>query len=1109
MTLQFTGASCVTNTSGTAIGTATYCLTAGSVWRFSNVVTGANAGNQRDALVTITTLSNATLSTIDDTVNGSGARFQPTVVATTTANTTSYARFNFQFVAPGDTTGTAIPLGGEAYVTAFDVDGGGGTGTTGPRELVEFSTPVSSTLANPTFLTTNTPAINAGGASYIVASSNDNQAGIGNANEYKATALYSAGTTSFDLVLGSKQESSPCSGASCARLTSISFDINDVIPLNDVVMTKTHVGNFYQGQTGATYSLVVSNYGAQATSGTVTVTDTLPSGLTATAASGTGWTCNLNTPSTGQVRCTRSDALVSGSSYPPITLAVNVSDLAPSSVTNTATVSGGGDYYTSNNTATDVTIINFPDYGDAPTNLSAIDASLTNIYDSASHLLDGITYLGDRVDAESANQPSVNADSDDNNGGPNDEDGVIFPLAGTTRVLSSGQSNTLTVKASRAGILNAWIDWNQDGDWNDSGEQIATNVNLAAGNNTLTVAAPNAAPHGATYARFRFSTTSGLGATGATTANGEVEDYKVNVVLPAPVACNSGILNNGFEQPVIPGSGNGTPPILQDFGGGRIVSYRETDVPWWGTISNSPISGSNFDQRNAIELWNSTQTAVPAARPFEGNQFAEINAYVAGRLYQDLAVPPGSTIRWQVAHRGRAGDDTMGVLIGSPDNETSQGIYTTPNTEWRVYSGIYVVPVGQFITRFALKAVNTSGGAETSVGNFVDDVRLSNFCTPTVQGYKSAKLTTDADNNNKISPGDTLTYTLYYANSSGAATGPAAGFQINDPLPTGLSITAPGAQTITVSGGNTSANKNPNYTGATAGILSNLLNPGALLDVGGVIRVDIPVVVGPTASGILLNQGTSSANEFSGQNVQTDNADNTNTGLPTGVTIPPTSVVQPQTPAVDPTRIIVINPAVSAANVILVKRITEINGDRTQNPNATSYKLNQVLDRPSFAADDAFPANNWPSSFLVGAYDAGPIMPSDTVEYTVYFMNSSGANADSVRICDRIVGAQQFLPDAYGAGRDIEYQLGTNPVRYLTKESLASIDRAELNTSTGTIAGCPAPSITGDNNGTIVVDITGSGSSGQETLTTLPGGTAQGNPTNSYGYFRFKTRINP
>jgi trimeric autotransporter adhesin len=199
----------------------------------------------------------------------------------------------------------------------------------------------------------------------------------------------------------------------------------------------------------------------------------------------------------------------------------------------------------------------------------------------------------------------------------------------------------------------------------------------------------------------------------------------------------------------------------------------------------------------------------------------------------------------------------------------------------------------------------------------------------------------------------------------------------------------------------------------------------------------------------------------------------------------------------------------TSAKVLLVKRITEINGDRTQNPNNTSFKLNQVLDRPSFAADDAFPTNNWPSSFLVGAYDAGPIKPSDIVEYTVYFMNSSGSDANNVKICDRIVGAQQFFADAYGTGKDIEYKLGANAVQYLTKDSLTSVDRAELNASTGAIAGCPAPSITGTNNGTVVMDVTGSGSSGQQDLATLTGATTQGSPINSYGYFRFKTKINP
>ena len=41
-------------------------------------------------------------------------------------------------------------------------------------------------------------------------------------------------------------------------------------------------------------------------------------------------------------RCTRSDALSGGSSYPAITVTVNVSPAAPSQLTNAVSVSGGG-----------------------------------------------------------------------------------------------------------------------------------------------------------------------------------------------------------------------------------------------------------------------------------------------------------------------------------------------------------------------------------------------------------------------------------------------------------------------------------------------------------------------------------------------------------------------------------------------------------------------------------------------------------------------------------------------------------------------------------------------------------------------------------------------
>jgi hypothetical protein len=121
----------------------------------------------------------------------------------------------------------------------------------------------------------------------------------------------------------------------------------------DLTITKTHTGTFHRGQTGAQYILTVSNVGFGPTSGTVTVVDTLPvignpNNIVPTALSGTGWTCTLAT-----LTCTRADALASGSSYPVITMTVNIPSNIPDNFTNTADVSGGGDVNNTNNHASD------------------------------------------------------------------------------------------------------------------------------------------------------------------------------------------------------------------------------------------------------------------------------------------------------------------------------------------------------------------------------------------------------------------------------------------------------------------------------------------------------------------------------------------------------------------------------------------------------------------------------------------------------------------------------------------------------------------------------------------------------------------------------------
>ena len=126
-----------------------------------------------------------------------------------------------------------------------------------------------------------------------------------------------------------------------------------VVP--DMTITKLHTGNFIQGQTGATYTITASNVGNAPTTGTVTVTDTVPTGLTATAMAGTGWTCTVSPAS-----CTRSDVLTASTAYPPITLTVNVASNAATSVTNMVAVAGGGETNTANDTATDPTTVVVP-----------------------------------------------------------------------------------------------------------------------------------------------------------------------------------------------------------------------------------------------------------------------------------------------------------------------------------------------------------------------------------------------------------------------------------------------------------------------------------------------------------------------------------------------------------------------------------------------------------------------------------------------------------------------------------------------------------------------------------------------------------------------------
>lgn len=127
----------------------------------------------------------------------------------------------------------------------------------------------------------------------------------------------------------------------------------------DLSVAKTHSpASFAEGGTSGFYLITPSNISpTTATSGVITIVDTLPAGITPTSASGSGWSCGI----AGQVvTCTSSAVIAASGTGNAMVLRVSVgSGLSGQVLTNTVVISGGGEPagFSGNNTATDPTPI--------------------------------------------------------------------------------------------------------------------------------------------------------------------------------------------------------------------------------------------------------------------------------------------------------------------------------------------------------------------------------------------------------------------------------------------------------------------------------------------------------------------------------------------------------------------------------------------------------------------------------------------------------------------------------------------------------------------------------------------------------------------------------
>lgn len=251
---------------------------------------------------------------------------------------------------------------------------------------------------------------------------------------------------------------------------------------------------------------------------------------------------------------------------------------------------------------------------------------------------------------------------------PNDVLGFLNPRD------PAGASIAVTVTGS--GLLDAWIDFNGDGEFDPSREQVLTNVPVTEGVNILNISVPEDAVEGETWARFRVSTGGNLRPTGVA-IGGEVEDYRVQIIgvdLPEPAddyfeVDEDAVLDTNIDTTLPSLIDNDTIPP-ETFLPVQVIVGQE---PEFGTLTiDDPASGRfryeplpDFSGIDTFTYRLSTQPNVGAGVP-EGISFATVTINV--RPVNDPPLAQEHTFRMLESQQHvAAGDPLLVSLMQLPE----------------------------------------------------------------------------------------------------------------------------------------------------------------------------------------------------------------------------------------------------------------------------------------------------------------------------------------------------------------------------------------------------------------------------------------------------------
>ena len=396
--------------------------------------------------------------------------------------------------------------------------------------------------------------------------------------------------------------------------------------------------------------------------------------------------------------------------------------------------------------------------------------------------------------------------------------------------------------------------------------------------------------------------------------------------------------------------------------------------------NGAPSPGDTLTWR--VALANTGTVAIPAAQltdPLPAN--TAIVAGSAAIVSQNLATPAAAA---NTAFNGAANSTLIGNVVRlAPGGNIVVTFQTTINagftgtlTNLATATGNGLPPAG--ITSSAADGTTTGlppgitvptgsipqgPGGTPNTGSPIPGPTRVIVVAPAATVIKSVRLLTDADGNGLPSPGDTISWTISYANTG---TIPIPGSEITDTLPANTTLVAGSASVVGANLASPVPTGNPGFTGAPGG--TNLTAAAFSLAPGGVVTVAYNVTINGGTTATLLDRAAVTGNGLPAGGALSSAADNATTGLPAGVVVPPTSLPQgpgglPNAgpPIVGPTRVPVVTP--NAFGIKTVQLTTDADGNGVVSPGDTltwtmAYENTGTAPLPGTQITDTLPTNS-------------------------------------------------------------------------------------------------------------------------------------------------------